>query len=125
MTAGHLIAFGDLSLLDNVDADDFVHTSRKRIFVLTAKYFNRMDNTGTAMGNTERGVFLFFGLFREDGLEKLFFRGRIFLRFRSRLANEDVSFFDFSTRDDDATFIEEGFRIFSDVGDITSNLFRT
>ena len=49
MTAGHLVAFGDLSLLDNVDFDNFVDSRGKFVIVLALEDADAVYDSRTAM----------------------------------------------------------------------------
>ena len=105
MTAGHLVAFGDLSLLDDVDTDDFVDSWREWIFVLSGEDADFVDDTSATVWDTEGGVFAFLGLLGEDRHKELFLWGRLGLSFWSDLTNEDVAFLNFGAFDDDAAFV--------------------
>jgi hypothetical protein len=66
-----------------------------------------MDNASATVRNAERRIFAIFGLLGENRHEKLLFWGRLGLAFRRDFANEDIAFFDFGARDDDAALIED------------------
>ena len=51
VTAGHLIAHGDLSLLGDIDADSLVHAGRQLVAVLSGKYLGIHDDAVCAVGH--------------------------------------------------------------------------
>jgi len=123
VTARHLIAFGDLSFLNDIDPDDFIDARRERIFVLARENLDGVDDASATMRNPQRRIFAFLGLLGENRHEELFFWGRLGLAFRRDFSDEDIALFDFGARHDDAALIEEGFRFFADVRDIAGDFF--
>ncbi len=122
MAPGHLVALGDLPLLDDVDAHDGVDSRGEGIFVLAGEDLDRVDDARPAMGDAQRAVLALFRLLGEDGHEELLFGGGLGLALRGDLPDEDVAFFDFGARDDDAPFVEEGLRLLAYVRHIAGDL---
>ena len=49
MAASHLVAYGDLTLLGNVDADHLVHAGVHLVAVFTGEYFDINDDAALAV----------------------------------------------------------------------------
>ena len=122
MTAGHLVTFGDLSLLDDVDSDLLENGWWEWVFVSMGVDLDLKDDASAAMWDTEGAVFGVFALLTEDGHEKLLFWGGFALSFWCDLTNEDVAFFDFGAWDDNAVLIEVFLGLFADVWNVSGDM---
>ena len=129
MSAGELVALGDLTMLRNVDADHLVHAVRQLVAVFFGVFAGDLldvnHRTGLAVRHTQRGVTHFAALLTEDGAQQALFRSQLGFTLRGDLTHQNVAGFDFGADADNATLIEVGHRVFADVRQITGDLLGT
>ena len=77
MAARHLVAYGNLPLLRNIDTDSLVHAGRKFVAVLSGKHFRIHHNTILSMGHLQGGITDLSCLLSEDGTQQPLFRGQL------------------------------------------------
>ena len=126
VTAGQLVAHGDLAVLRDVHADHLVDAVRQLVAVLlgvlASDLLDRDDGTGLAVGHAQRRVAHLAGLLSEDGAQQALLRGQLGLALRSDLADEDVAGLDLGANADDASLVEVGHRVLADVRQIAGDL---
>ena len=125
VTACHLIADRDLSLLRDVNANRLVHTGGKLISVLSGELLGIYDNAVFTVGNLQGCVTNFTGLFTEDRAQQALFRSQLGLALGCDFTDQDISRADLSADTDDTFLIKilEGF--LTDARNIAGNLFRS
>ena len=119
MTARHLIADGDLTLLCDIASYQLVNSWRKLIAVLTGEYLDIDNNARFAVGDLQGVVSYFLGLFTENSSQKSFFSGKLGLSLRSYLSDEDIAGSYLCTDTNDTTVIEVLKSVLTNVGDIS------
>ena len=70
VTACHLISYGDLTLLSDVDTYGLIYTRRQLVAVLSGKYLGVYDDTILAVGYLQGGITHLAGLLTEDGAQQ-------------------------------------------------------
>ena len=91
VTAGHLVAHGDLPLLGDIHADDLVHAGAKLVAVLTGEDLDVHDDAALAVGHLQGGIADFAGLLAEDGAQQALLGGQLGLALRGDLADQDIT----------------------------------
>ncbi len=124
VTAGHLIADGDLPLLGDIDADDLVDTGGQLVAVFAGEDLDIDDDAGFAVRDLQGGIADLAGLFAEDGAQQALLSRQLRLALRGDLADEVIAGGDLRADADDAVFVEILEGVLADVGDITGDLFR-
>ena len=122
MTACHLIADADLTLLGDVAAHAHTHAGLQLVAVLGGKDLDVDNDAVGAMGHTQGGVADLAGLLAEDGAQQALLGGQLGLALRGDLADEDVAGLDLGTDADDAAVIEVLQRVIADVRDVAGDL---
>ena len=89
VTACHLIADADLTLLSDVAADDLADTGLQLIAVFRSKDLDIHDDAVLAVGHTQRGITDFAGLLAEDGAEQALLSGQLSLALRGDLTDPE------------------------------------
>ena len=89
VTAGHLIADGDLPLLGDIDPDDLVDAGRELVAVFSGENLDIDNNAGFAVGDLQGGVADFPGLLAEDGPQQALLSRQLRLALGRDLADED------------------------------------
>ena len=89
MTAGHLIADGDLPLLGDIDPDDLVDTGRELVAIFSGENLDIDNNAGFAVGDLQGGVADFPGLLAKDGPQQALLSCQLRLALGRDLADED------------------------------------
>ena len=129
VTAGELVALGDLTVLCDVDANHLVHAVRQFVAVFlgvfAGDFLDRDDGAGLAVRHAQRGVTHLAALLTEDGAQQTLFRSQLGLALRGDLADQNVAGFDFGADADDATLVEVGHRVLADVRQVAGDLFGT
>ena len=125
VTAGHLVAHADLTLLSNVDANHHVHAGAQLVLVLPGEDLHVHHDAALAVRHAQRGVADFAGLFTEDGAQQAFFCGQIGLALRRYLTDQNIAGVDLRTDADDTVLVQILHRVVADVGNIAGDLFRS
>ena len=125
VTAGHLVAYVDLSLCSNIDSDYFVYSRRELCAVRLVEYSYVDDDTLFAVRQLEGRVSDFLGLLAEDSTQHSCFRSEVCLALRSQLADEDVVRLDLGADSDDTFFVEFLEHVAREVRDIPCDLLRS
>ena len=126
VTAGHLVTFRNLSLLNNIDLDDFIDTRCQFcILVFSVEDAYAVNCTGTAMRYLQGVITDFSGLFTEDGKQQLFFWCGFGLSLWGDLSDKDITFTDFCTNHDNTTGVQITACTFGYIRNITCDFFIT
>ena len=96
MTAGHLVAHRDLSLLCNVDPHHLVYARRQLVSVLAAEGVHIHHNARFSVRQTHGGVPDFPHLLTENGAEQSFFGSLFGFSLGRYLSDQNVPGTDFS-----------------------------
>ena len=125
VTACHLIADGNLTLLGDVDADHFVDAGGELVLVLAGEDLDINNDAAFAVGNAQGGIPDFTGFFTEDGAQQALFGGQFGFTLGGNLTDQDIAGVHFGTDADDTAFIQILDRVVRDVRDIPGDLFRS
>ncbi len=120
--AGELVAVGDLALLGDVDADQFVDAGGQLVVVLAGEHPDSDDLAGLAVRHLQRGVADLAGLLTEDRPQQPLLRGQLGLALRGDLADQDVTVADLRADAHDAALVEICQHLIGDVRDIPGDL---
>ena len=121
VTAGHLIAHGDLTLLGNIDTNHLIDTGRQLIAVLTGKDLYVYNGAALAVGHLQGGVTDLTGLLTEDGPQQLLLRGCLGLALGGDLTNQVVAGVDLGAHTDDAVLVQVTQGVLAHVGDVAGD----
>ena len=122
MTAGQLVALGDLPLLRDVDADELVH-ARRQVVAGGARERLHVDHLAAfAVRDLERRVAHLLRLLLEDRADELLLRGQLGLALGRDLADEEVASGDLGADADDAALVEVLERLLGAVRDVARDL---
>ncbi len=105
MTASHLIANADLTLLGDVAAHAHTHAGLQFVAVLGGKDLNVDHDTVSTVGHAQRSIADFAGLLTEDGAQQALLSGQLGLALRGDLADQDIAGLDLGTDADDAAVV--------------------
>ncbi len=124
MTACHLVSYGDLSLLGNVNADCLVHTRSQLVAVFPGEYTGVHHDTVLAVGNLQGGVSHLTGLLTEDCPQKPFLRGQLRLSLRCYLSYQDIPGTNLRADADDTSVVQILQGVVTYAGNIPCDLLR-
>ena len=124
VTACHLIAHGDLSLLGNIDADSLIDSRRQLVTVLPGKYLGIHNDTIFPVGHFQRRIPHFPGLLTEDSSQKPFLRSQFRLALRRNFPHQDIPGSHLCSDADDASLIQIFQGILAYAGNIAGDLLR-
>ena len=122
MSAGKLVAVGDLALLGDVHPHQFIDAGGQLVIVLAGEHPDTDDLAGLAVRHLQRGVANFAGLLTEDRPQQSLLRSQLGLTLRGDLADQDVAVTDFGTNAHDAALIEISEHLIGDIRDIPGDL---
>ena len=122
MTACHLIADADLTLLGDVAAHAHTHAGLQLVAVLGGKDLDVDNDAVGTVGHTQGGVADLAGLLAEDGAQQALLGGQLGLALRGDLTDQNVAALDLGTDADDAAVIEVLQRVIADVRDVAGDL---
>ena len=125
MTAGHLIADGDFSLLSDVNADCLIDAGRQLVVILSGEDTRLNDDTVFTVRNLERGISDLSCLLTKNRAEQTFLGRKLGLALRRNLADQDIAGTDLGTDADDAALIQILQRVIADAGYILGDLLRS
>ena len=125
MTSGHLVTYGDLSLLRDVDPYRLVHARRKFISVLSCEHFGVHYDTIFTVGYFQGGIPYLTCLLTEDGAQQALLCRKFCLSLRSHLSDKDITCTDFRTDADDASLVKIFQSVVTDTRDISCDLLRS
>ena len=122
MTAGHLIADADLTLLGDVAAHAHTHAGLQLVAVLGGKDLDIDHDAVSAVGHTQGGVADLAGFLTEDGAQQALLGGQLGFTLRGDLADKDVAGLDLGTNTDDTAVVQILQRVIADVRDVAGDL---
>ena len=122
VTACHLIANADLTLLGDIAADDLAHTGLQLIAVLRGKDLDIHNDAVCAMGHTQGGVAHLACLLTKDGAQQALLGGQLGLTLRGDLTDQNIAALDLGTNADDAALVQILQGILRNVGDVAGDL---
>ena len=125
VTAGHLITYGDLTFLSDVDSYGLVYARSKLIAVLSCEYLSVNDGAICAMRYFQRCVTNFSCLLTKDCTEKSLFCCQLSFTLRCYFTNQDVTGTNLSTDTDDSALVKVLQCIFTNARNISCDLFRS
>src|SRR4029079_16409956 len=122
VSAGHLVADGDLALLGDRHPDQAVD-ARLEVVVQLAPELADLDHLAAlAVGQAQAGVLHLARLLTEDRAEQALLRGQLGLALGRDLADQDVAGADLGADVDDALLVEVLEGLLADVGDVAGDL---
>ena len=122
VTASHLIAHGDLTLLSDIDTDTLVDARAQLIAVFTGEHLDIDHDTALAVWHFQRGISDFSRLFPKDGAQQPFFGSQVSLTLGGDLTNQNVAGVDFCAHPNDAPFVQVTQGVLAHVGDVSGDL---
>ena len=125
MTAGHLIADTDLSLLCNIDTNRLRYARSQLVAVFSCKYLCVYNYTVCAMRYLKGSITYFSSLLTEDCTEKSLLCSELSLSLRSNLTNENIAGTNLGTNADDSTLIKVLQSVLTYTRNIGCDLFRS
>ena len=123
VTAGQLVALGDLALLGHVDPHQAVDARRQIVAVLARELLDVDDHALLAVRHLERGVAHLAGLLLEDGADELLLGRELGLALGRDLAHQQVARRHLGADAHDAVLVQVGQRLLGAVGDVAGDLF--
>ena len=124
MTARHLISYGDLSLLSDVDVNYLAYAGSEVVRVVSVINLDINYYTVSAVRHSEGGVLNLARLLAEDRTEKSFLRSKLGLTLGCYLTYKDIACANLGTDSDDTVLVKILERILGYVGDLTGDLLR-
>src|SRR5579859_5852284 len=124
VSSGHLVARANLTFLRDADAHQLVHARRQFIARVTREDFDLDYLTTLTVWDAQRRIFDFPSLLTEDGAQQFLFRRQFRLTLGGDLAYQDILWPHFRADIDDAPLVQVTQSFFTNVGNITRNLFR-
>ena len=125
MPARHLVADGNLALLSDIYANQFVDSMSELVVLFAGKGLNVYNDAGLTVRYTYRCVSDFTDFFTENSAIKSFFRCQLGFTLGCNLTDNDVACMNFCTDTDHTVFVKILQGIVTDVGNFTGDLFRT
>ena len=122
VTAGELVALGDLALLGHEHAHQVVDARRQVVALVAAEGLDVDDDATLAVGHLERGVADLARLLLEDRADQLLLGGQLGLALGRDLADEQVAGGHLGADADDAAVVEVAQRLLGAVGDVAGDL---
>ena len=123
MTSGHLISYGNLTLLRNVNAYKLIYAGAYIIAVFSCKYFYVYNYTCFSVRHSERRISYLSCLFTEYGSEKSFFRRKFCFSLRSNFSYKYIVGTNFRTDTNNSSFIKVAESVLADIGNISCYFF--
>ena len=125
MTACHLIADGDLSLLRDIDADCLVDAGAELVAVLPLEYLGIDNDAVLAVRDLEGSIADLSGFLAEDRAKQFLLCCQFSLSLRSYLADKDITCADFRADADDSHLIQVFKSFLAYAGNVSCYLFST
>src|SRR5207249_9309062 len=125
VTAGHLVALGDLALLGDAHSHQLVDARRQLVVLLAREDSDVDDFARLAVWNTERAVLYLARLLTKDGAQQALLGGQLGFALGSDLAYQDVARANLGPDVDDAPLVEVLEAFLADVGDVARDLLGT
>src|SRR3954469_11928184 len=122
VTAGELVALGDLALLGDVDHDALVDARAELVVVLRGELLDGDDRALFTVGNLQRGVAHLAALLVEDRAQQALLGRQLGLALGRDLADQDVAGTDLGADADDAALVEVGQQLRAHVREVTRDL---
>ncbi len=91
VAACHLISYGNLSLLCDINANRLIHSRRQLVAVLSGKYLGVYHNSIFSVRNLQRGISYFPSLLSKNSTQKTLLRRQLCLSLRSYLSNQNIA----------------------------------
>lgn len=124
MAAGHLITYGNLTLLGNVDPDKTVYSRRKLVIVFPGENLNIDNLSGFAVRHSKGGITDLTGLLTKDRPEELFLIGKLGFSFGSDLTDQNIARTNFGANANDSLAVQILQRFFRNIGNLAGNFLR-
>src|SRR4051812_9730392 len=127
MASGHLVAFGNLPLLRDADADHLVDAGGKLVIraLVALEDFDVDDLAMNAMWHTQRCVLNLACLLTEDGSQETLLGAEFGLTTWGDLADQNVVWPNLGTDTDNPVLVEIRQALFTDIRDVARDLFGT
>ena len=125
MTACHLIADCNLSLLCNVDTNCLIYSRRQLIAVLAGKYLCIYNDTIFTVRYLQGSITHLTCFLTKDCSQQTLLCRQLSLTLRCNLADQDITGTYFCTDTDDTSLIQILQCIVADARNITGDLFRS
>ena len=122
VTAGELVALGDLALLGHEHAHEVVDAGRQVVAGGAAEGLDVDDDAALAVRDLEGGVADLAGLLLEDRADQLLLGRELGLALGRDLADEQIARRDLGADADDAAIVEVAQRLFRAVRDVARDL---
>ena len=106
MAACHLVAYGNLTLLGNINAHGLVHAWGQLIPIFPGKYLSVHHNAILSMRHLQRGVTDFPGLLAKNSPQKAFLCRQLCLTLGGYLPHQDIPGADFRPDADNPSLIQ-------------------
>ena len=123
MATRHLIADGELSLLGDIAADNFVYAGRQLVAVLLGEYFDIDNDAVFAVGPFQGSISDFLGFLAEYRAEQSLLGGQLGLALGRYLADKYIAGVNLCADADYASVVKVAKGVLADVGDISGYLF--
>ena len=125
VTACHLVADRDLTLLCDVAANQLVYARREFVAVFAGEDLDIHDNTSLTVGHLQGVVADFASLFAEDCTQQAFFCGQFRFALRGDLTNQNIAGMYFRTDADNTVFVQILQGIVAHVRNVAGDFFRS
>ena len=125
MTACHLIADGNLTFLSDVAAYYFINAGTELVAVFSCKHFDVYYYAVFAVRYAKGSIANLSCLFAEYCAEKSLLGSKLRLALRRYLTDKYITRVNLGTDTDYAVFVKVGKSVFTDVRDISRNIFRS
>ena len=125
MTACHLIAHGNLSLLGNVNAHGLVHAGSQLVSVFSCKYLGIYHDAVFAVRHLQGSIPHLSGLLAEDRPQQTLLRCQFRLSLGGYFAHQDIAGSHLSADADDSSLIQIFQGIVTYAGHVPGNFLRS
>ena len=124
VTACHLVTYGNLSLLCDVNTHCLIHTGRKLIAIFPRKYLGIHNDAVFTVRHLQGRIPYFSCLLTENGTQKPFFSRQFGFSLGSYLTHKDIACTDLCTDADNSSVVQilQGF--ITNAGNVSCDFFR-
>jgi hypothetical protein len=125
VASGHFVAGPDLALLRYADAHELVDARRQFVARVTREDFDLYDFAALTVWDTQRGIFNFTRFLTKDGAQQFLLGGQFGFALGRNLADQDILGTNFGPDVDDAALVKVAQSLFTNVGNVAGDFFRT
>ena len=125
VTAGHLIAHRNLTLLGDVNPDGLGNAGSQVIGILLGEHLHIHHDTAFAVGHLQRGIPHLSGLLAKDGPEQPLLGGQLGLALGGNLTHQVIAGMNLGTNPDDTVLVQVLQGVLTHIGNIPGDFLRS